>query len=1522
MSLHTPVHRAAALLFSGELLYTLFMHGSPPFDLEHFHPIVAQWFAEEVGEPTPVQAEAWPLIATGEHCLISAPTGTGKTLAAFLIAVDAIIRGHEGRVLYISPLKALNNDIERNLQRPLSALRRRFSAAGEGFPEIRVGVRSGDTEQSERRRLVAHPPEILVTTPESLNLMLSSKSGLRGLAGFTTVILDEIHAVLSSKRGTYLMSGVERLVPLCGEFQRIALSATVRPMALVAEILGAFRLKHIGEEYEYVSRRVRTVDVHSTKRYEISVGFPEVGGNRRTPAEIVTPGEESDEWWNAITERLIRHIRVNRSTLIFANSRRMVEKIARLINESGEESVYAHHGSLSKEIRAVVEERLKAGELSAIVATSSLELGIDIGEIDEVVLVQAPFSIASTIQRIGRAGHGVGATSRATIFPIHSRDLIESAALTEAIGEGAIEDVDPPEKPLDVLSQIILSTALFDPVSIHDLFLQLRCIHAYRNLGRRELEIVVEMLAGRYADTRIKELNPRAIYDRTMGTIQARKNAAMLLYMSGGVIPDRGYFNLRIADSKVKIGELDEEFVWERSLGEAFPFSNRAWRITRITHNDVEVLPADRSNTIVPFWIADDISRPFVFSERIAGFLEKAEALLSEKRDLAGELERVHRMERFAAQSLYDYLSLQRSRTGSALPHRRHVLIERYHDPKGNVDSMQIVIHTIWGAAVNKPLAMCLSAVWNERFGYPLETFTNNDAVLLNAVSDYDETKLFQLLEGRDLARLLRESIEGGGVFGARFRENAQRALLLPRKRFSERMPLWINRLRSKKLLQATSRHEDFPIILETWRECMQSEFDLEQLIELLAEIRHGEIALSFVHTDTPSPFAASILWRQIEVLMYTDDAAAPDLRTSLSDELLREVLHSPHLRPEIPAELAEALRRKLQRVEADYAPDSAEELLAWVDERLYIPASEWRELLEAIERGGGDSYAIVAAVEHRLYRYQRDGEVIGVLAGERRAFFEEAVAGAVDRTPDDAAIDGTTEDDDGDEGNHATTLHRFVVQWLDYYGPVSISWIERTVPVSADALDRVIDDLTHSGALILDRITTGATEDQLCSRENLERLLRMRRAAARPSLEPLSPQRFQLFLAHYQGLATRGDSLEEMEGRLEQLFGYPARAAHWESELLPARVDPYYPSWLDRAMGESELVWFGCGVRRVTFAFESDLDLFPQPRRREGKGEPSSESGVEMKIEEVLARGGVFNFLDLVREAECKSEEAASALWRLVWVGAVRNDGIEALRRGIATNFAAETIAGVAERDRRGRSRVPSGRSYNRWKATRPMSGNWIHLGAADESDDPVEESELIKDRIRTLFARYGVLFREILKHELPALQWSRLFRTLRLMELSGEITTGHFVEGVVGLQFVSHAALRRLADPLPDDTIYWMNAADPASLCGIDVESVKRVLPHRLPTTHLVFHGERVVVISEKRGKDVTVFAPPDSPRLTEYLALFSFLLARQSAPLKRVRTETINGEAARDSTYAAAFTEFGFVGDGRHLTLWKRY
>ncbi len=1527
---------------------------APADALRDFHPTVSTWFREEIGTPTPVQEESWPRIRRGEHCLISAPTGTGKTLTAFLTAIDGLFRGEEGRVLYISPLKALNNDIERNLRRPLSAIRERFAASGEAAPEIRVGVRSGDTEQSERRRLIVHPPQILVTTPESLNLMLSSRSGLRGLGGFRLVILDEIHAVLSSKRGTYLMSALERLVPICGEFQRVGLSATVRPMKRVAEILGAFELRRRGDEATYYPRPVSTVEVGGDKRYRITIAHP--GQPDSGIDSVPTSGQVDprDEWWKMIVARLREHIARNRSTLIFANSRRMVEKLTRMINEEGGDPVYAHHGSLSREIRHVVEERLKAGELRAIVATSSLELGIDIGEIDEVILLEAPFSIASAVQRVGRAGHGVGAVSRGTFLPIHSRDLVESAVLARAIVDGAVEEINPPDKPLDVLAQIVLSAAVTEPVAVRYLLDTLRAVYAYRDLKAEELELVVEMLSGKYADTRLQELTPRIIYDRPRGVIHARKNAAMLLYMSGGVIPDRGYYSLRLSESRAKIGELDEEFVWERSLGDAFPFGNRAWRITGITNNDVFVVPADKSNSVVPFWRAEDLGRPFAFAERIGHFLREADSELAAGRSLADSLESRHFMERDAAQALEEYLVRQRAHTHAPLPHRRHVLVERYNDPTNTADAMQVVLHTIWGSRVNKPLALAISAAWNDSFGYPLEVYANNDAVLLN-VPHHDQGRdsrgvdtgaFFDVLEGKDVPALLRDSIEGGGIFGARFRENAQRALLLPRKNFSDRMPLWLNRLRAKKLLQATADRDDFPIVLETWRECMQSEFDVAQLEILLEEVRRGEIVVSDVATASPSPFADSIVWRQTNARMYADDSAESALRTSLSDELLEEVLHSPHLRPDLPAELVERFRRKIQRVEPGYAPSTPEELLAWVVERRFIPSAEWGELLASMDDGGAeDVNSPVEAIRDRLVFHTVDGVEVGIVADESVPLFDAARG--------DPAADGDTRDnraagqDDGPDG----ALDRFLRQWIAYYPPTPLSHIFALLPFPRDRLESAIDHLVGERELLVDRFSTGARQEEICSRENLERLLRLRRAADRPDIQPLSAGEFQFFLARYQGLTARGNRIEELEHRLEQLFGVSLSAPLWESDVLPARLEPYHASWLDRAMGESDLRWMGCGRRHVTFAFETELDLIhdetagggdaPGDDDAHGEGVTYRETGEPdaAPIAEVyrqLSSGGRFDFLELARRVDAPSHLVAAALWELVWRGRAANDGLDALRQGIRTNFTADRVAsdtprptvagrlGPRGRGRRGpRSGVASGRAgYSRWKSSRPMQGTWFELPSPEDPADPLEHQELVKDRARLLFARYGVLFPALLRRELAPFSWSRVFRALRLMELSGEIRAGHFVDGVQGIQFISTAALRVLSEGDDSEPVYWMNAADPASLCGVGIPVPDLELPSRLQSTHLVFQGAKLVLISHRRGGELHFSVPPGAPRMDEYLRFFSTLLSRDERSIKRVRAERVNGVPARESPYAESLRAFGFRPEADYLTLWRRF
>lgn len=1460
--------------------------------LARFHPLVRQWFSRQLGTPTDIQARAWPEIAAGKHVLVTAPTGSGKTLTAFLWAINRFLEEkgtpEQNRVLYISPLKALNNDIQRNLEGPLQELKACFETAGIPFPEIRTAVRSGDTEPSQRRQMVRRPPEIFITTPESLNILLASRSGRQVLTGISTVILDEIHAVVPNKRGTYLITAVERLVPLCGEFQRIALSATVRPQEAVAEFVGGYRARKSGGDYTYERRRVAVVKSDTPRRYDIGVHIPD------RPADI--GGKE--DWWRSLVAQWRQLMAQSRSSLFFTNSRRLVEKVTRLINEAeGENRVYSHHGSLAKEIRAVVERRFKEGELSAIVATSSLELGIDIGSVDQVVLIQAPFSVSSAIQRIGRAGHGVGQVSRGIFAPLHRRDFLEAAVLAAQIDVEAIEEMRPLKGSLDVLAQAILSLTLLAARDIDDLYGEIRAAYPYHDLKREEFDLVVEMLAGRYADSRIRELKPRLLVDQLKNTAKARESTASLIYLSGGVIPDRGYYNLRVADSKAKIGELDEEFVWERSLGDAFPMGNQIWRIVRITHNDVEVVQVPRSNSLVPFWRAEEMNRSFHLSQRIGGFLEAADTGLEDAAFRQKLLDQ-HHMSEGAADELIRYLKEQRSETGAALPHRRHLLVEHFQDPANVTDAKQTVLHTFWGGRVNRPFAFALAAAWEETYGYPLEVFVNNDCIMLNLPHAFGAADLFALVGPEQIFRRLRQKLESTGYFGARFRENAQRALLLPRRGFHQRMPLWLNRLRSKKLLEAVSRYDNFPILLETWRDCLNHDFEIDALVRLLEEIRAGEIKITEAVTAKPSPFAEGIIWRQTSYYMYLDDTPGSKLQTNLSDRLFKEVIYASHLRPRFAEDLIETFARKLQRLYPGYAPGSAEELLLWVQERQYIPAAEWDELLSALKRDHQvKAEEVVKPIEDRLHYRKEKGVLSAVMAAEQLPRIDRALH--------------STDADDG--------LTGFLAEWLRFYGPVSQDFVRDTLMLPAERLSAALDALVEEGSVIVDQFRPEGPLE-ICDTRNVEILLRLQRAAARPVFEPLEIETLPLFLAAFHGLTAPGEGLEALQQRLEQLFGCPAKAALWESDILPARLSPYYTAWLDTAMRQNELIWFGCGRERIGFCFESDYELFAQPVEQPGGGNGGDTTEAAARLERLFSRTiGKLALEDIAAASQLPSRQVSAALWHLAFNGRITNDDYQTVRSGIMNRFKAE----VPAQTERSRGRRPRRIGFNRWQSSRPFSGNWYTLkGMEEESIDALDRQEIVKDRIRQLLLRYGILFREILGNELPGLRWADVFPVLRLMELSGEITSGHFFKGIPGLQFCSPAALRLLQQGLPEEAVYWLNAADPASPCGIYLEDLKGQLPHRLATTHLVFQGRVLVLVSRKNGQELEFRVEADHPRLGDYLEFFKVLIGRQFQPSKYISVETVNQKPVLESPYRHALQEFGFHRDYKSMVLMKKY
>lgn len=1452
----------------------------PPDDgLTGLDPDVAAWFRRQHGAPTDVQKRTWPVIARGANVLATAPTGSGKTLCAFMVPIERLLTGAwDGgtvRVLYVSPLKALNNDIERNLLSPLETLSQAFSSAGRSAAPVRVAVRSGDSSSEDRRRMARHPPEILVTTPESLNILLTSTSGRGMLGGVRMVILDEIHAVAGSRRGLWLMHGVEALTELAGEVQRVALSATVRPLERIAAMLGGHRRSPDGTP-EARTRPVEIVQSDIRKKLAIEV-------RALLPDQL--PGDGGLDALTPIARAIGAATERNRSTLVFTNSRALCEKLAMRVNDSAEASstplAFAHHGSLSREIRHEVEGRLKQGDLRAIVATSSLELGIDIGALDEVVMVQAPPSIAAAVQRAGRAGHGVGEISRAVLHPTHPRDALECAVLARSALRGDIEETHTPGPALDVLAQMIVVRLAIKPRSADALYDAIRTITPYRSLARELFDPVLAMLLGRYAGERLPELSPRLLEDPDTGRIELRRGALLALYASGGMIPDRGYYQLRHADSNARLGELDEEFVWENGPGRTFALGSQQWRVQRVTHNDVYVTPAPNAAFAPPFWRAEDRDRDAHLSERIGEFLRDADKALA-NRGTAGleELLGDAPVDGATVEIVRDHLLSQRAHTGCALPHVDHLLIERVRSGPGGYGGSdgggQLVLHNLAGGAVNRPWGLALAARWRERFGELPEIYTANDVIVVQGGGHVSDETLMDLLSPTGLIDLLRHELEGSGLFGARFRESAGRSLLIQRGRFGERIPLWMRRLASQRLLGRVQGFEDFPVLLEAWRSCLDEHFDLPRLTATINRIAERDLAWSDVVTQTPSPFAAESGWRQINEYMYADDRPRTGQRSATATTLIETAVREAQLRPTIERAVTEAFVQRRRRLQAGWHPRSPLELRDWLRERGLLRQEEFEQLTSALGDALDGLRAFWVSTPDDWVVDTRDAKAFGAL------------------------VDGSASDDD---------RRRWLMRWLRFEPPRDAEDLAAAWPGPQALLLPDLQRLVGDGSLVVGTLIDGDTGAFYCDADNHEAMLRMQRAARRPNLAALPQRRVAEYLLSWQRVGEADDLVDAVE----PLRLLPVPAELWEDALLPARTRRSCEAEFDALLGTGAMILTGAGGphhkrRELLLLAADEVDLAPS----QGAIERQLDARLRRAFPDPAARYG----FDALLETEGDPAAAAELLWAGIFEGHVAIESFATVRHGLATGFRLPSATpAMSPQTRSGlRARIRA--------RVHGIPGRFQRIAHKKEPRDEVERLDLARRRARVVLDRWGIACPDLLAREMRGLRWGDLFRALRLMELAGEVTSGHFLDGLQGPQFATPdavALVRDLGAQPMSKTARWLDGRDPASPASLGLDLQGLPAPARRAGAALVLDGDRVALVTERGGKRLTIDATVGEGAVARTLAALAAALSARKATLE---VREIDAGPARSSRHIAALeAAFTIQRDHKSLTLAAR-
>jgi ATP-dependent Lhr-like helicase len=1392
--------------------------------LAQFSQPVRDWFERTFDAPTPAQEQGWPAIASGKHTLIQAPTGSGKTLAAFLWALDQAQPGQGTQVLYVSPLKALNYDVERNLRGPLAGIGSKLS----------VAVRTGDTPAKERAAMLKHPPDILITTPESLFLMLTSRAR-ETLRNVRFVIVDEVHAVAGSKRGAHLALSLERLERLTAEqFQRIGLSATQRPMEEIGRFVSG-------------DRPIELVDAGRAKRLDLRVVVP--------LEDMREPGEGSSIW-PSIYPALLELVQEHRSTILFVNNRRLAERLALRLNELAEREIArAHHGSLAREQRVEVEELLKKGEIPVLVATSSLELGIDMGAVDLVIQVESPKSVARGLQRIGRSGHRLDEPSKGRIFPKFRADLLESAVVVQRMREGLIEETQIPRNPLDVLAQQIVAVCAEEEIAVDELFELVKRAYPFRDLSRQQLENVLDMLAGRYPSEEFSELRPRITWDRVRGVVRGREGARRLAVTNAGTIPDRGLFGVHLVNGGGRVGELDEEMVYEARAGQTFLLGASTWRIEEITRDRVLVSPAPGIPGTVPFWKGEGVGRPYELGDAIGKAARELVALDDER--ARARLRGEHALDERAAENLLVYLREQEAATG-ALPSDRTIVVERFRDEIGD---WRLCVLTPFGGRVHAPWSLALAARLRESLGLEVNAIWSDDGIALHLPDAESPPPLDDvLIAPEELEDLVIAEVGGTALFGARFRENAARALLIPRRRPGQRTPLWQQRLKAQGLLQVARRYADFPVVLETYRECLQDVFDLPALKSLLAALQERRIDLVEVETPSASPYASSLLFDYVATYMYEDDTPLAERRAqalALDRDLLKELLGQEELRDLIDPRALEQVERELRG-----SPHSVDQLHDLLLRRGDLRAGEYDESL-------GDELEN----ERRALRIRIGGEP-RLIAAEDAGRYRDAVGAMPPAGLPDAYLEG------GDD-----PLGWILRRFARGRGPFTTAEAAARYGLSLEDAEEKLAAL----GLVRGELRPGGTEREWSDPDVLRRLRRASLAALRKEIEPAEPAALGRFLPAWQGLDRRATLREA----LVPLQGMSLPVALWESDVLPRRVPRYEPAQLDQLTASGEVVWVGAGLERVAVYFREDAPALGRPAAL-----PAAESMEHDRVREALRTGALFWF-DLLRETGLESEALMPALWDLVWAGEVTNDAWQPLR--------AQRRFATPRQDRR-----PRRFSRQRADAITATQGRWSSTaGLFPGEPDPRTLAEL-------LLERQGIVTRDGVRAEGIPGGYAPVYRELRRLEILGTCRRGYFVEGLGGAQFALPGAVERLRDRTSDETTLVLAAADPAQPFGAALSWPKRAGARaaRVAGAYVVLLDGSPALFVERGGRSLVPLRDPDEGWLREALAALVENMPRMR--LKRLAVERFDGRAVGETEIMPLLLEAGFLAGPRRAVL----